>query len=313
MSRGQYIARRLVQMIPVVFGITLIVFLMLRLIPGDPASAVAGDNASDAAVARLRQSMGLDRPIYIQYFYYLGDLARLDLGESYRYRVPVASLFWSRLGVSLSVVVFTTILTIIISLPLGVLSALKKDSLLDNIVRSALMVTMVMPTFWIGIIFIIIFSVKLGLFPVSGYGTGVIGRLQHLFLPSLTLALGLAPILIRSLRTSILETMRSDYTRTARAKGLAERDVVTVHVLRNAMIPTVTLLGISIGFLMGGTVITEKVFALPGAGALLIDSIGSRDYQVVQASTLIFAVLVILTNLVTDIIYSFLDPRVRLG
>ena len=194
---------------------------------------------------------------------------------------------------------------------MGILAALKKDGWLDNIVRSSLMVTMVMPSFWLGIIFIILFSIKLGIFPVSGYGDGIVGHIKHLFLPSLTISLSISPILIRTLRTSILEAMQSDYTRTARAKGVDERRVITAHVLRNALIPTITLLGISIGRLMGGTVITEKVFALPGAGALLIDSITARDYPVVQASTLIFAFMVIMVNLLTDLVYSFLDPRVE--
>jgi ABC-type dipeptide/oligopeptide/nickel transport system permease component len=170
---------------------------------------------------------------------------------------------------------------------------------------------MLMPSFWVGILLIIFFSVRLGLFPVSGYGSGTLDHLHHLFLPSLTISLGIAPILIRTLRSSILEAMGADYVKTARAKGLRERNVVTAHVLRNALIPAMTLLGLSIGGLMGGTVILEKVFALPGAGALLIDSISARDYPVVQAATMIFAAMVILVNLATDIIYSFLDPRVR--
>jgi len=207
----------------------------------------------------------------------------------------------------------TVLLTIIISLPLGILAALKKDSILDNIVRSTLMVTMVMPSFWTGIILILLFSIHFRILPVSGYGTNPVQHLVHLILPALTISLGLAPILIRSLRTSILDTFQSDYIKTARAKGLEERSVMTIHVLRNALIPTVTLLGISVGFLMGGTVIIERVFSLPGAGALLIDSVSARDYPVVQAATLIFALLVILVNLATDIIYSFIDPRVRYG
>jgi peptide/nickel transport system permease protein len=170
---------------------------------------------------------------------------------------------------------------------------------------------MLMPSFWVGILLIIFFSVQLRLFPVAGFGTGLIDTIWHLFLPALTIALSIAPVLVRALRASILEALSSDYVRTARAKGLHDQAVVIRHVLRNALIPATTLLGLSIGGLMGGTVILEKVFALPGAGALLIDSIGARDYPVVQATTLIFAVLVILVNLITDVIYSFLDPRVR--
>jgi ABC-type dipeptide/oligopeptide/nickel transport system permease component len=298
-------------MLPVLVGITIIVFVMIRAIPGDPAQLMLGEHAPQAALAGIRHSMGLDKPLVVQYFYFVRNLVELNLGTSLHYGIPVSSLVFSRLQVSLAVVAMTLLITVIISLPLGSLSALKKDSWLDNVVRSTLMVTMVMPSFWLGIIFIILFSIKLGLFPVSGFGDGFLDHIKHLFLPALTISLSISPILIRTLRTSILEAIQSDFTRTARAKGLAEQTVVTGHVLRNALIPTVTLLGISIGRLMGGTVITEKVFALPGAGALLIDSITARDYPVVQASTLIFAVMVIMVNLITDLIYSFLDPRVE--
>lgn len=310
---GRYIARRLIQLVPVVFGITLVLFVLLRLIPGDPASAMLGDRGTDEAVARINRQYGLDKPIYIQYLYYLRNLATLDLGTSIKYQVPVENLLFPRLRVSLSVVAVTLVLTSLISLPFGILAALKKDSLFDNVVRSAFMVMMLMPSFWVGILLIIFFSVKLGLFPVSGFGTGFADNIWHLFLPALTISLAISPVLVRALRTSILEVLDADYVKTARAKGLQERAVLWGHVLRNALIPAITLLGLSIGGLMGGTVILEKVFALPGAGALLIDSIGVRDYPVIQAATLIFAALVILVNLATDLIYSLLDPRVRLG
>jgi len=308
---AQYIARRLVQMIPVIFGITLLLFFMLRLIPGDPASVMLGERATDEAVQRLNHELGLDQPIYVQYGYFLRDLATLNLGTSIKYQVPVVKLLGQRLLVSLSVVGVTLVLTIAIAFPLGVLAALKKDSLIDNVVRSIFVVLMLMPSFWVGILLIIFFSVQLGLFPVSGYGSGLLDTLHHLFLPALTIALAITPVLVRALRSSILDALSADYVRTARAKGLHERAVITAHVLRNALIPAVTLLGLSIGSLMGGTVILEKVFALPGAGALLIDSIGARDYPVVQAATMVFATLVILVNLLTDIVYSYLDPRVR--
>lgn len=313
MSRGQYIARRLVQMIPVIFGITLIIFVMIRAIPGDPAATMLGEKATDEKLALMREKMGLNDPIYMQYLYYMRDLVTLDLGESTRYRVPVDTLLGERLKVSFSVAAMTILLTTLISLPLGMLAALKKDSILDNIVRSTLMVTLLMPTFYTGILLIIALSVKIDLFPVSGYGDGFIDHVRHVFLPGLTLGLGISPILVRTLRTGILEAMTSDYVKTARAKGLAEQAVITRHVLRNALIPTVTLLGISIGGIIAGTVVTEKVFALPGAGALLVDSIGARDYSTVQATVMIIAILVVLVNLITDITYSFIDPRVRLG
>jgi len=310
---GTYIARRLVQLVPVVFGITLVLFFLLRLIPGDPVSAQLGDHATDETVVRLNQHLGLDRPIYVQYAYFLRSLFTLDLGQSIKYKVPVSSLLFGRLQVSLSVVAVTLLLCCLISIPLGILAALKKDSLIDNIVRSTFMVLMLMPSFWVGILLIIIFGVRLRIFPVSGYGTSFFDHLHHLFLPALTISLGISPILIRTLRSSILDALSADYVKTARAKGLRESTVVTTHVLRNALIPSMTLLGLSIGGLMGGTVILEKVFSLPGAGALLIDSIGARDYPVVQAATMIFAALVILVNLATDVLYSLLDPRVRFG
>lgn len=313
MSRGRYILRRFAQMVPVLVGITVIVFLILRLIPGDPALLLAGDHAPDSVIAQVRHAYGLDKPIWIQYLYFIRNLARLDLGQSLLYHISVATLIAERLPVSLWVVAYTLVITLVISLPLGILSALKKDSLLDTVVRSSLIVTMVMPTFWLGIILIIAFSIRVRIFPVSGFGSGFLGHAKSLFLPSLTISLSQAPILIRQLRASMLETMQSDYARTARAKGLTERVVMTVHVLRNALIPTVTLLGLSIGRLMGGTVITEKVFALPGQGALLIDAITARDFPVVQSATLIFAFMVILVNLATDVVYSFLDPRIQLA
>jgi peptide/nickel transport system permease protein len=310
-NRGQYILRRLVQMVPVLFGITVVIFFMVHLIPGNPAAVMLGDRATDQMITDANHRLGLDKPLVVQYGYFMRNLAELNLGQSIRYSVPVSSLLWPRLKVSMSVAVMTIFLTTVISLPLGILSALKKDSFLDNVVRSSLMVTMVMPSFWVGIMLIILFAINLHLFPVAGWGHTLPQHIWHIFLPGLTIALGVAPILIRTLRNSILESLRTDYIKTARAKGLQESTVIVGHVLRNALMPAVTLLGITMAGLMGGTVIMEKVFALPGLGALLIDSVSSRDYPVVQSATLLFALLVILVNLITDIIYSFIDPRVR--
>jgi peptide/nickel transport system permease protein len=313
MTRSRYIIRRLLQMIPVVIGITIIIFVMLRAIPGDPAESMLGEKATIDQIARMRLKLGLDEPIYIQYGYFVRDLFTFDLGDSLKYRIPVNDILWDRLKVSLTVVGVTAVFLILITVPLGILAALKKDSIIDNAVRAVLTITMVMPTFYTGILLIIIFSIKLNLLPVSGYGETPAQHLKHVILPSLTLALVTAPYLIRILRASILDALNSDYVTTARSKGLEEQRVITVHVLRNALIPTVTLFGITIGGLMGGTVITEKVFALPGAGALLIESVQFRDYPTVQAATFIFAIMVISINLIVDIIYSFLDPRVVLS
>jgi len=313
MGRGQYILRRLVQMVPVLLGITLVVFALLQLIPGDPATTILGLQARPDAVVALRRELGLDRPLWEQYLRYLGDVVTLDLGDSLKSKVSVGSLLRTRLEVSLFLIAYATFLTVVVALPLGIAAALKKDGPFDQAVRVLLMVTMVMPGFWVGILLLMLLSIRFGLFPVSGYGEGFAGHLHHLFLPALTVALGIAPILIRSLRGSLLEALASDYVRTARAKGLRDQGVVLGHTLRNALIPPLTLLGLSVGYLMGGTVIVENVFSLPGAGKLLVDSISARDYPVVQSTTLVFAVLVILVNLTTDVIYTFLDPRVRLG
>src|SRR4051794_10762313 len=313
MTRGQYVFRRLAQMVPVLIGVTVVVFLLIHMVPGDPAQTMLGVHARPEALAALRSELGLDRPLWQQYLHYLSNLAHLNLGDSLKFKVSVTSLLQDRLMVSLALIAYATVLTALFSLPLGILSAMRKDGPIDLVVRAALMVTLVMPAFWLGILFLIVFSIRLGLFPISGYGEGLGDHLHHLFLPALTIALSIAPILVRSLRGSILEAMAADYVRTARAKGLRERMVVLSHVLRNALIAPITLFGLSIGYLMGGTVIVENVFTLPGAGQLLVDSIGARDYPVVQSTTLVFAALVILVNLLTDLAYSFLDPRVRLG
>jgi peptide/nickel transport system permease protein len=312
MNRGHFILRRLAQMVPVLFGITLVVFALLQLIPGDPATTMLGLQARPEAVAALRHELGLDRPLWEQYLRYLGNVVTFDLGDSLKFKVSVASLLGDRLEVSLALIVYATVLMIVLSLPLGIISALRKDGIFDQVTRVFLMVTLVMPAFWVGILFLTYFSVKLQLFPVAGYGEGWREHLHHLFLPALTIALSIVPMLVRALRTSILEAMASDYVRTARAKGVREQAVVATHVLRNALIPALTLLGLSVGYLLGGTVIVENVFSLPGAGKLLVDAITARDYPLVQSTTLVFAILVIAVNLLTDVIYTFLDPRVRL-
>ena len=312
MNRGQYIVRRLALMIPVLFGVTVVVFSLLQLIPGDPATTILGVQARPESVAALRHELGLDRPLWEQYLRYIQNLVTFDLGQSLKFKTSVGSLLPGRLQVTLALITYATVLTIAISLPLGIISALWKDGIFDQITRVVLMVTLVMPVFWVGILFLTYFSIKLQLFPVAGYGEGWREHLHHLFLPALTIALSIVPMLVRALRTSILEALSSDYVRTARAKGLREQAVISAHVLRNALIPALTLLGLSVGYLLGGTVIVENVFSLPGAGKLLVDAISARDYPLVQSTTLVFATLVILVNLLTDVIYTFLDPRVRL-
>ncbi len=312
MNRGPYIARRLALMIPVLFGITVVVFSLLQLIPGDPATTILGMQARPESVAALRHELGLDRPLWEQYLRYMHNVVTFDLGQSLKFKTSVGSLLPGRLAVTLALIAYATALTIAISLPLGIVSALRQGGIFDQVTRAFLMVTLVMPAFCVGILFLTFFSVRLQLFPVAGFGDGWQEHLHHLFLPALTISLSIAPLIVRALRTSILEGLGSDYVRTARAKGLREQAVISTHVLRNALIPAVTLLGLSVGYLMGGTVIVENVFSLPGAGKLLVDGIAARDYPLVQSTTLVFAILVILVNLGTDVIYTFLDPRVRL-
>lgn len=299
-------------MIPVLLGISLVVFLMLHLIPGDPALMMLGTKATPEAVAKLHVRLGLDKPLVIQFLSFLGNLLKGNLGNSYFYNQPVLSLILSRLAPTLFLVGYAAILLALLSVPLAVLTALRRNSWIDQLVRALSVLTLGMPTFWLGILFLMLFSLRLRLFPVSGWGEGFAGHVYHLFLPALTITLGIATIVIRSLRATILETLSADYIRTARAKGLTRRQVFTKHVLRTSLIPAVTLFGLNIGYLIGGTVLVETVFSIPGIGLLLVSTIFARDYPMVQGITLMLGILVLLINLATDITYSYLDPRVSL-
>lgn len=307
---GRYIARRLVQMVPVVLGITIVVFFLLRLVPGDPAVIILGNKATPENVARLNKSLGLDKPMIVQYGYFMRNLVKGDLGDSLYYRRPVTGLILDRVPVTLFLVGYSTILAIIITIPLATISALRKDRWPDQIVRGFLLIALAMPGFWVGLMLLLLFAVRWNIFPVSGWGEGFFGHLHSLFLPALTIAFGMSAILVRSLRGSILEVLQSDYVRTARAKGLGSRTVYTWHVLRNSALSSITVLGIILAFSIGGAVIIEQVFAIPGLGQLLLKGIFGRDYPIVQGVTLYFGIMVILISLVVDVIYAFLDPRV---
>jgi peptide/nickel transport system permease protein len=311
-DRLSYVLRRLLQLIPVAFGVTLIVFFMIHLIPGDPARTMLGPRATPEAVAELHRQWGLDQPLINQYLDFMKRLLHGDLGESLFYRLDVRTLLIDRVGATLWLLGMTTIFAVIIAVPLATLAATKKDSSRDQAIRVVPMFGLAMPPFWVGIILILLFGLHLGrLFPVGGYGHGFIGHMHSMILPSFTVALFISPILIRSLRASLLNVLESDYITTARSKGISERRVVIRHAVRNGIISMVTVLGLNIAFLVGGTVVIEKVFALPGIGSLMIDSILQRDFTVVQGITLVFAILVVLINLITDIVHSMLDPRVR--
>ena len=306
-----YVLRRLLQAVPVLFGVSVLIFFMIHLVPGDPAQTMLGTRATPELVKALHERWGLDRPLTTQYWLFLERLAHGDTGNSLFFDVPTRSLVEERIGVTLQLLAFAAILAVLITVPLATIAATKPNSPRDQVVRVVPLVGLGMPSFWVGILLLLVFGLHLGWFPVGGYSGSFGEHLHSLFLPALTIALAMSPILIRSLRASMIEVLEADFVAAARAKGLGERLVIRRHVIRNAVIPTVTLLGVNIGFLVGGTIIVEKVFALPGLGALMIDSIVNRDFPVVQGITIVFAVLVVLVNLVTDLVYSLLDPRVR--
>jgi peptide/nickel transport system permease protein len=299
-------------LVPIALGVTILVFFLIHLVPGDPARTILGNQATDARVAALRHSWGLDRPLPAQYEKFMGRIVQGDLGDSLFYGVSAGRLVVDRLPVTLWLIGYGALLSILIAVPLAALAATHRDRIPDHIVRAVPLVGLGFPPFWVGIVLLLVFALHLGrLFPVGGYGSGVLGHLHSMFLPSLTVAFGIAPILIRSLRASLLEVLESDYVTTARAKGIPERRVLVRHGLRNAVISTVSVLGVNIGFLVGGTLVIEQVYALPGIGQLMINSIFQRDFPVVQAVTLVFSVMVVLVYLLTDVVHALLDPRVR--
>jgi peptide/nickel transport system permease protein len=306
-----FVGRRLLQLVPVAVGVTIIVFFMIHLIPGDPARTILGIHATPQAIAELHKEWGLDRPLASQYWLFLDRLLHGDLGQSLILGGPASTLIWQRLPATLWLIIYASVIAIAVSVPLAMLAATKRNGLRDQVVRAVPLFGLGMPPFWVGFLLIFVFGIHLKVFPVSGYGVGIGGHLRSMFLPSLTVAIALAPVVIRSLRASMLSVLGADYITTARSKGVPGRRLFIRHVLRNAVIPAITVLGINIGFLIGGTVVIENVFAIPGVGQLMINSIFQRDFPVVQGVTLVFAVLVVLINLLTDVAYASLDPRVR--
>jgi peptide/nickel transport system permease protein len=287
-----------------------VVFVLVRLLPGDPTSALLGLRASDADVTRINAQLGLDRPIPVQFAIFVERVLQGDLGDSIVLKAPVMDLVLQRLPVTLLLVAMATLLALILAVPLALVSALRRDSWLDTSIRTGFQVGLSMPVFYIGILLLTFLAAQLRWFPVGGYGRSFGDHLYHLVLPALTLALSLSAILMRNLRNSIIEVLNADYVDFARAKGLRSRLVLGRHVLRNALISMVVLLGLNIGTLLGGAVVTETVFAIPGAGRLIIDSIFGRDYPVIQGVAMALAILVSLVFLATDLVLAALDPRV---
>ncbi|HET9897769.1 MAG TPA: ABC transporter permease [Streptosporangiaceae bacterium] len=308
-----FVVQRLLMLIPVALGVTIIVFFMIHLIPGDPARTILGIHATPKAVAILHKQWGLDRPLASQYWLFIDRLAHGNLGQSLFYGVPAAGLIADRVPATLWLVIYAAVLAVVISVPLAMIAASRRDGVRDHIVRAVPLLGLGMPPFWVGILLIYAFAIHAHLFPVSGYGSGFGGHLHSMFLPALTVAIALAPVVIRSLRASMLNVLGAEYITTAKSKGVPARQLFLRHVLRNAVIPAVTVLGINISFLIGGTLVIENVFAIPGIGQLMINSIFQRDFPVVQGVTLVFGVLVVLVNLLADLSYAALDPRVRFG
>jgi peptide/nickel transport system permease protein len=306
-----YIARRLLQMIPVLLGISIIVFLLIRL-GGDPVLNLVPDYFTEEQIAAVRADYGFDRPIVVQYLEFVGRALRGDFGYSFHHRQPAWDMVATRLPRTAQLAAAAILMSVVVSVPLGILAALKRNTWADVLITGFSVWGRSLPNFWLGIMFILLFAVTLGWFPVSG--TGEFSNrpfLAHLFLPALTLAFGLITTLTRLVRSAMLEVLREDHVRTARAKGQGETVVIFRHVLRNALIPVVTVLGLQIGWLLGGAVIIEDVFAWPGLGRLMLTSIMARDNSVVQAALLVSALIIMVSNLLVDVTYTFLDPRIR--
>ena len=313
LQRLRFIPLRILQAIPVVFGVTIVVFFLVRFLPGSPAIAILGEHATPAAVAAINKEYGLDGPIWVQYGAFIGHLVQGNLGESLFYHEPVSQLVAVGLPATLYLVVYSIILTVIISVPLASLAASRPGAFRDQAVRIGPMVGLGMPQFWVGIMLILLLGVKAKIFPIGGYGNNPLENIVYLFLPALTVAISISPIVIRSLRTAMISVLGSDFVGTARSKGTSPFRIFSRHVLRNAAVPTVTGLGVNVGYLLGTTIVIEKVFALPGLGNYMVTAIFNRDFPTVQGITLVIALLVVVVGILTDVVYALLDPRVELS
>jgi peptide/nickel transport system permease protein len=309
-----YILRRLAATIPVMFIVAIFVFLMLRLTPGDPAAIIAGDNANAEQVALIRSRLGLDQPILSQFLIWLGNILRGDFGESFFFKKTVAELILGRLEPTLALSLCTITIAVVVAVPLGVLAAYKQGTWIDRIVMGFSVLGFSVPVFVIGYLLIYIFAIKLNWLPVQGYqpiSAGFGGFLQRLILPSVTLSVIYIALIARMTRASVLEVLGEDYIRTARAKGQVEVKVLFGHALKNAAVPIITVIGLGIALLIGGVVVTESVFTIPGLGRLTVDAVLARDYPTIQAVILLFSFVYVLINLAVDLVYTLFDPRIR--
>jgi len=309
-----YIARRFLLTIPAMLAMSVIVFFIIRLVPGDPALVILGLRATPESVAALRQELRLDDPIAVQYLSWLGNVLRGDLGVDYRTHEPIAEMIVTRLPVTLEMALLAMLMAMAMGIPLGVLAAVRRRGLADQGSTALGLVGISIPDFWLGVMLILLMALVLGWLPSSGYvppRESLADNLRHMLLPAFTLAVNFAAVLTRTTRAAVLEVLDRPFVRTARAKGLRERAVVLGHVLRNAAIPIVTVLGLQLGYALGGAVIIEQIFALPGVGRLTLNAVLERNYPVVQGAVLLVTFLFMLTTIVTDSLYAVLDPRIR--
>lgn len=303
----KYIFKRILMMIPVLLGVLFLVFTMNEISPGDPAAMIAGDAASVEVVEQIREDLGLNKPLPVRFFNYTKNLVlHGDLGTSYKTKRPVLDEVMDRLPTTILLSLTSAAFAVFLSIPIGIISAIKQNTWIDNLLMVLALIGVAMPAFWQGLMTIILFSVKLGWFPSYGFTTPA-----HWFMPVLTIGTGAMASLVRITRSSMLEVIRQDYIRTARAKGQTERKVIISHALRNSMIPIITAIAIQLGSMLGGAIVTETVFAIPGIGMLMIQSIKARDYPTIQGAVVVIAVMFSLLNLVVDIIYTFVDPRLK--
>ena len=301
-----YLARRVVLTIPVLLGVATLVFALIHLIPGDPARAILGDVASEADIAQLRGQLGLDRPLSVQYVSFLSGLARADLGTSLRTGTPVASQILGRLPATFELALAAIVVALTLAIPLGVASAVWRGTFVDHAAMTVSLAGVSMPNFWLGPLLAIVFGVELGWLPVAGRGGP-----EHIILPAVSLGAALAAVLARMTRATLADQLREPYVLAARARGVSRARAVFLHAFRNSLIPIVTLAGLQVGAVLTGAVITETIFAWPGIGRLLVQSIGFRDYPMVQGCILFIAITYVAVNLLTDLVYGVLDPRIR--
>ncbi|MFV1950587.1 MAG: nickel ABC transporter permease [Nitrospinota bacterium] len=304
----KYIIKRGILLIPVIMGVVTFVFLLIHLIPGDPVDMMLGETARQADREMLRTRLGLNDPIHLQYYKFIKGVVRGDLGRSIHYNRPVLKIIIDRFPATLKLTLGAIVIAILISIPMGIIAAAKQYSIFDNSSMLLALLGISMPNFWLGPLLIIVFSIKLGWLPVSG-----MGGLTYLILPSVTLGTSMAAILSRMTRSSLLEVIRKDYITTARAKGLSEWVIMVKHALTNALLPIVTIIGLQFGALLAGSIITEMIFSWPGIGRLTIQAIITRDYPLVQGCVLFIALCYVMVNLLTDLLYVFIDPRIRLS